>query len=43
MADMPADGWQRMLCIEAAAVDAAVVLAPGRRWTGSQRIMCAAA
>ncbi len=43
MADMPADGWQRMLCIEAAAVDPAVVLAPGQRWTGSQRITCAAA
>lgn len=43
MADMPADGWQHMLCIEAAAVDPAVVLAPGQRWTGSQRITCAAA
>lgn len=36
--DMPVDAWQRMLCIEAAAVDKPVVISPGQNWTGSQRI-----
>lgn len=29
LADMPADGWRHMLCVEAAAIDAPVELAPG--------------
>ena len=36
LADMDADGWLRMLCIEAAAVGRAVRLAPGARWEGAQ-------
>lgn len=43
LADMPADGWQRMLCVEAAAVGTPLRLEPGQCWTGSQRIACAAA
>ncbi|WP_295373968.1 D-hexose-6-phosphate mutarotase [uncultured Pseudacidovorax sp.] len=29
LADMPADGWRHMLCVEAAAIDTPVELAPG--------------
>jgi len=36
MADMPPEGYRRMLCVEAAAVDPPVVLAPGADWTGVQ-------
>ena len=38
MADMDPDGWLRMLCVEAAAVDPSIVLAPGARWSGGQSI-----
>jgi glucose-6-phosphate 1-epimerase len=38
MADMDADGWRRMLCVEAAAVDPVIVLEPGARWSGGQSI-----
>ena len=41
LADMPADGWRHMLCIEAACVDHPVSLAPGARWAGSQRLQLA--
>lgn len=43
MVDMPADGWQHLLCIEAAAVAEPQVLAPGQVWTGSQGMACGAA
>jgi len=38
LADMPADGWQRMLCIEAATIAHPVTLAPGESWAGMQTI-----
>jgi glucose-6-phosphate 1-epimerase len=38
MADMPADGFRRMLCVEAAAIDPPVRLGPGAEWTGGQSI-----
>jgi glucose-6-phosphate 1-epimerase len=38
MADMDPEGWRRMLCVEAAAVDPAIVLEPGARWSGGQSI-----
>lgn len=36
MADMAADEYQKMLCIEAAAIDQPLVLEPGEVWRGSQ-------
>ncbi|KKW68925.1 hypothetical protein AAV94_02730 [Lampropedia cohaerens] len=36
--DLPPEGWQRMLCVEAACVDQAVVLAPGECWEGWQTL-----
>jgi glucose-6-phosphate 1-epimerase len=36
LADMPADGYRHMLCVEAACVDQAVHLAPGDSWSGWQ-------
>lgn len=38
LADMPADAWRHMLCVEAAAIDAPVVLAPQGRWHAAQRL-----
>ncbi|MCD2512966.1 D-hexose-6-phosphate mutarotase [Comamonas endophytica] len=38
LADMPADGYRHMLCVEAAAIDAPVVLAPQGRWQAAQRL-----
>jgi len=38
LADMPADGYRHMLCVEAAAIDAPVVLAPQARWRAAQRL-----
>jgi glucose-6-phosphate 1-epimerase len=38
LADMEPDGYLRMLCIEAAAVGTPIVLAPGERWSGMQRL-----
>jgi glucose-6-phosphate 1-epimerase len=38
LGDMPPQDWLRMVCIEAAVAAAPVTLAPGRSWTGSQRI-----
>lgn len=38
LGDMPPEDWQRMLCIEAAAVGTPVHLAPGKTWRGMQRI-----
>ncbi|MES2187674.1 MAG: D-hexose-6-phosphate mutarotase [Pseudomonadota bacterium] len=43
LADMPADGWRHMLCVEAAAIDTPVRLAPGERWSGTQTLAVAAA
>jgi glucose-6-phosphate 1-epimerase len=38
MPDMDPEGYRRMLCVEAAAIDPPVVLQPGREWKGSQAI-----
>jgi glucose-6-phosphate 1-epimerase len=38
MADMPDDGYQRMLCVEAAQVDAPVKVSPQATWQGWQRL-----
>lgn len=38
LADLPGDGWRHMLCVEAACIDAPVVLAPGARWTAWQEL-----
>ena len=36
--DMPADGYQHMLCVEAASINTPVVLAPGQTWRGWQQL-----
>ncbi len=41
MADLPADGFAHMVCVEAAQVEHAVSLAPGQHWTGWQRLTVA--
>jgi glucose-6-phosphate 1-epimerase len=33
---MPADGWQHMLCVEAARILQPKTLSPGEEWTGRQ-------
>ncbi|KGG87979.1 aldose 1-epimerase [Comamonas thiooxydans] len=38
--DMEADSWQQMLCVEAAAIDAPVVLGPDQRWKAAQTFEC---
>lgn len=38
LADLPADGYKRFVCVEAAAVAQPVVLAPGARWVGTQAL-----
>lgn len=38
LADMPADGYRRMLCVEAACVDEPVAVPPGQRWQGWQHL-----
>lgn len=38
LADLPADGWQQMLCIEAGCIDEAVVLPPAAVWEGWQQL-----
>ena len=37
--DLPAGDWQRMLCVEAARVIDAVLLAPGEEWAGMQTMV----
>jgi glucose-6-phosphate 1-epimerase len=41
LADLEPDGWQRMLCVEAAVVGTPVRLAPAERWEGSQTLVAA--
>ncbi|WP_204249990.1 D-hexose-6-phosphate mutarotase [Rhodoferax koreensis] len=41
LADMPADGYQNMLCVEAAQIDAPVSLAAGMHWAGWQQLTVA--
>ena len=38
LADMPADGYRHMLCVEAAQIDAPVSVAAGASWTGWQHL-----
>ncbi|MET0518034.1 MAG: D-hexose-6-phosphate mutarotase [Burkholderiaceae bacterium] len=38
LADMPADGFRKMLCIEAASVARPVELQPGQSWAGMQSL-----
>jgi glucose-6-phosphate 1-epimerase len=38
LADMPDDGYQHMLCVEAAQIDMPVALAAGAQWLGWQRL-----
>lgn len=38
LADLPDEGWRRMLCVEAARIDDAVRLAPGAEWQGWQQL-----
>jgi glucose-6-phosphate 1-epimerase len=39
LADMPPDGFRRMLCVEAAAADTRVELAPGAEWWARQTLV----
>lgn len=39
LSDMPADGWRHMLCVEAAAAERPVVVAPGDEWYGRQTLV----
>ncbi|WPB57601.1 D-hexose-6-phosphate mutarotase [Xylophilus sp. GOD-11R] len=38
LAQMPADGYRQMLCVEAAVVDTPVSVKPGEVWSGAQRL-----
>lgn len=38
LSDMPADGWQHMLCVEAAQVYEPICIAVGDFWQGAQRL-----
>ena len=38
MADMPPEGWRRMWCVEAAAIEPPILLAPGASWCARQAI-----
>lgn len=38
LADMQADSWQHMLCVEAAAIDAPVVVPAGGQWQAAQSL-----
>lgn len=38
LADMEAEGYRRMLCIEAVATGSPILLQPGQRWIGLQRL-----
>jgi len=42
MVDMPADGYKRMFCVEAAALEPPVVVEPGATWVGGQTIVAPA-
>jgi glucose-6-phosphate 1-epimerase len=38
ISDMPPLGFRRMLCVEAAAIESPVSLAPGDSWSGRQSL-----
>jgi glucose-6-phosphate 1-epimerase len=37
--DLPADGWLRMLCVEAAQIGTPIHLTPGEEWAGMQTLI----
>jgi glucose-6-phosphate 1-epimerase len=37
--DLEVDGYQRMVCVEAATIMRPVALEPGRSWSGMQRMI----
>ncbi len=39
LADLPADGWRHLLCVEAAVARAPVTVAPGEEWYGRQTLV----
>jgi glucose-6-phosphate 1-epimerase len=39
MADMPADGWRHMLCVEAAVAETPVLVPAGEEWYGRQTLV----
>lgn len=39
--DLPADGYRRFVCVEAAQIDTAVTLEPGQAWQGGQTLQVA--
>lgn len=39
LADMPDEDWRHMLCVEAASIDAPVMLAPGQSWEIAQELV----
>lgn len=41
LGDLPPDDWQRMLCIEAGVVAQPLEVAPGKTWSGFQRVALA--
>ncbi|KQW46343.1 MULTISPECIES: D-hexose-6-phosphate mutarotase [unclassified Roseateles] len=41
LADMPADGWSEMLCVEAACIGRPIELQPGESWVGRQSLTLA--
>jgi glucose-6-phosphate 1-epimerase len=43
LGDMPEDGWQHMLCVEAARILQPKTLSPGEEWTGRQSLTLLAA
>ena len=38
LADMPAEGWSEMLCVEAASIGRPIELQPGESWVGRQSL-----
>jgi glucose-6-phosphate 1-epimerase len=38
LGDMPADDWQRMVCVEAGVIAQPLAVAPGKTWSGIQRV-----
>lgn len=39
LADMPADGWRHMLCVEAAVAETSVLVPAGEEWYGRQTLV----
>jgi glucose-6-phosphate 1-epimerase len=43
IADLPDDGWEQMICVEAGAIDTPITVAPGESWWGRQTLVDLAA